>query len=444
MAQQHIRVLIVDDDAVDRIACRRALAQNQDFRFELFEAETGRQGLQLALAENPDCILLDYRLPDLDGLEFLAELRDEMGKIPVPVMMLTGSDNALVAVEAMKRGARDYLVKDVERQYLELLPTIIERVLREQHLLEEKREAEIRLCQAEAKYRTLVEQMPAITYIEALDEAGAMSYISPQVKLLGFSPEEWLATPELHFKLVHPDDLARVREEFARSRASGKGLRCEYRLLARNGRVFWFRNEAGVVRDDAGRPLFLQGTLIDITEAKQIEEELRQHRYHLEDLVEKRTAMLEAANEHLRQEISERRQVERDLFEEKELAHVALASIGDAVITTDAAGRIEYLNPVAEQLTGWSNSEAAGQPLQQVFNVVSEATRQPAENLAARCLREGRGSGLANHSILIRRDGAEFCIDDSAEPIHSRDGKTVGIVIVFHDVTQQLSRGTSD
>src|SRR5574340_99292 len=156
MVEQHIRVLIIDDDAVDRIACRRALAQNQEFQFELFEAETGRQGLQLAQAENPDCILLAYRLPDLDGLEFLAELRDEMGKIPVPVMMLTGSDNALVAVEAMKRGARDYLVKDVERQYLELLPAVIGRLMQARQIEGEKRVAE-------AKYRTLVEQTPAIT-----------------------------------------------------------------------------------------------------------------------------------------------------------------------------------------------------------------------------------------------------------------------------------------
>ena len=123
---------------MDRMACRRALAQDPDYEFVLSEAETGREGLQLAHAQKPDCVLLDYHLPDLNGLEFLAELRNDLGAIPVPVMMLTGADNASVAVEAMKRGAQDYLVKDVNRQYLELLPAVIQRVLRERRTLIEK------------------------------------------------------------------------------------------------------------------------------------------------------------------------------------------------------------------------------------------------------------------------------------------------------------------
>ena len=144
-----IRVLIVEDDLVDRMACRRALALDPDYEFVLTEAETGREGLQLVHTQKPDCILLDYHLPDLNGLEFLAELRNDLGEIPVPVMMLTGADTASVAVEAMKRGAQDYLVKDVNRQYLELLPAVIQRVLRERRTLIEKKQAEENLVQAE-------------------------------------------------------------------------------------------------------------------------------------------------------------------------------------------------------------------------------------------------------------------------------------------------------
>jgi len=145
MTKPQIRILIVEDDLVDRMACRRALAQNQDYEVALSEAETGREGLQLAHAQKPDCILLDYHLPDMDGLEFLAELSNDLGEILVPVMMLTGTDNALVAVEAMKRGAHDYLVKDVNRQYLAFLPAVIQRVLREQQTLLEKKQAEAEL-----------------------------------------------------------------------------------------------------------------------------------------------------------------------------------------------------------------------------------------------------------------------------------------------------------
>ena len=306
MTKPQIRVLIVEDDLVDRMACRRALAQNQECEFVLYEAETGREGLQLAHAQKPDCVLLDYHLPDLNGLEFLAELRDDVGEISVPVMMLTGADNASVAVEAMKRGAQDYLVKDVNRQYLELLPAVIQRVLRERRTLLEKKQVEENLVQAEAKYRFLVEQIPAITYTTALDVPGKLLYISPQIGHLGFAPEEWLADPEGLLKQIHPEDEARVRAEIARVHENGEPLRCEYRLLTRAGKVRWFLNEASLVCHDSGEPLFLQGILVDITKDKEAEAELHQHRRRLEELVSNRTmqfetqtSLLESANANL-------------------------------------------------------------------------------------------------------------------------------------------------
>lgn len=430
MTKPQIRLLIIDDDIVDRKACQRALAHNPDYQFMLFEAETGQQGLQLAHSERPDCILLDYRLPDLDGLEFLSELRGETGEIPTPVIMLTGTDNALVAVEAMKRGAGDYLVKDVERQYLELLPIVIQRVLRKQALQAEKKAAE-------AKYRALVEQIPAITYVFALDEEGSPLYVSPQIKALGFSPEEWLADPEIRFKQIHPDDRLRVAKQLSHSRTTGDSFCCEYRLRARNGSILWFRDEAIVVQDESGHPLVQQGILVDITKNKQMEEELREHRSRLEELVIKRTRMLTIANEELRLYIDELERMKEALFKEKERTQATLESIGDAVITADAAGRIDYMNPVAERFTGWSKMEAQGQPLERIFCVVHEATREPVENIAMRCVTEGRRTALTNHNILLRRDGSEFAVAESASPIHDRQGKTVGAVIVFHDVSQQ-------
>jgi len=297
MIKPQIRVLVVEDDLVDRMACRRALAQNPDYEFVLSEAETGREGLQLAHAQKPDCVLLDYHLPDMNGLEFLAELRDDLGEIPVPVMMLTGADNASVAVEAMKRGAQDYLVKDVNRQYLELLPAVIQRVLRERRMLIEKKQAEENLVQAEAKYRFLVEQIPAITYTTALDEPGKLLYISPQIRQLGFSPEEWLADPEGLLKQIHPEDRTLMRAEIARCYESGEPLRCEYRLFTRAGEVRWFLNEASLVRHESGEPLFLQGVLVDITKDKEVEAELHLHRRRLEELVANRTMQFEKQTE---------------------------------------------------------------------------------------------------------------------------------------------------
>ena len=306
VTKPQIRVLIVEDDLVDRMACRRALAQNQDYEFVLSEAETGQEGLQLAHAQKPDCVLLDYHLPDLNGLEFLAKLRNDLGEIPVPVMMLTGADTASVAVEAMKRGAQDYLVKDVNRQYLELLPAVIQRVLRERRTLMEKKQVEEDLVQAEAKYRFLVEQIPAITYTASLDIPGKLLYISPQIHQLGFSPDEWLTDPDGLLKQTHPEDRTLVRAAIARCYESGEPLRCEYRLFTRGGEVRWFLNEASLVHHASGEPLFVQGVLVDITEGKKVEEELHSHRRRLDELVanrtmqfEKQTSILESANANL-------------------------------------------------------------------------------------------------------------------------------------------------
>jgi PAS domain S-box-containing protein len=123
--------------------------------------------------------------------------------------------------------------------------------------------------------------------------------------------------------------------------------------------------------------------------------------------------------------------------ERRELLRITLNSIGDAVITTDVDGRITYLNAVAESLTGWGRREALGRPLDRVFRIVNEQTRQAVENPAARALREGVVVGLANHTVLIRKDGRECPIDDSAAPISDERGQISGCVLIFRDVTAQ-------
>jgi len=123
--------------------------------------------------------------------------------------------------------------------------------------------------------------------------------------------------------------------------------------------------------------------------------------------------------------------------ERGELLQVTLRSIGDAVITTDTEGRVTTLNAVAESLTGWTQSEALGQPLDRVFRILNDETRQPVENPATRALREGVVVGLANHTVLIHKDGREQPIDDSAAPIRDERGHVSGCVLIFRDVAAQ-------
>ena len=123
------------------------------------------------------------------------------------------------------------------------------------------------------------------------------------------------------------------------------------------------------------------------------------------------------------------------LFEEKERAQVTLNSIGDAVMSTDVGGRVTYLNIVAERMTGWSRSEAAGHPFEEVFRIVDANTREAIQNPMALAIRENKTVGLTPNCLLIRRDGIEAAIEDSAAPIHDRRGQVTGAVMVFHDVS---------
>ena len=123
--------------------------------------------------------------------------------------------------------------------------------------------------------------------------------------------------------------------------------------------------------------------------------------------------------------------------ERREVLRVTLRSIGDAVITSDVDGRVTYMNAVAESLTGWTQADGIGQPLDTVFRIVNEETRRPVENPAARALRERGTVGLANHTVLIRKDGSACPIDDSAAPISDERGTVSGCVLIFRDVTEQ-------
>jgi PAS domain S-box-containing protein len=121
----------------------------------------------------------------------------------------------------------------------------------------------------------------------------------------------------------------------------------------------------------------------------------------------------------------------------RDLLHTTLTSIGDGVIATDASGSVTFMNGVAEKLTGWKQAEAEGQPLQSVFSIVHEETGEPVPSPALKALREGAVTGLENHTVLIARDGAELPIDDSAGPIRDAQGKVIGAVLVFRDISER-------
>ena len=126
-----------------------------------------------------------------------------------------------------------------------------------------------------------------------------------------------------------------------------------------------------------------------------------------------------------------------ELFQSEQQLRTTLDSIGDGVISCDAKGRVQMMNPVARELTGWSQSEAAGQPLEKVFRILNEVNRLPVETPVAKVKRLDRIVGVANHTMLIRKDGTEISIADSGAPIRDQKGEITGIVLVFRDITME-------
>jgi len=257
MSKQTRHILVIDDNAEDRAAIRWYLEQDADFAYAIQEAELGSQGIAAYASVRPDCVLLDYRLPDMDGLEVLSVLTE--GKIPpdIAIVMLTGTGNEAIAVQALRRGAHDYLVKG---------KAVSEDIRR------------------------------------------AVSNAIEKVELVG-----------------------RINEQRK----------------------------------------WLQGTL---------------------------------------------------------------ASIGDAVIATDVAGCVTFMNEVAQGLTGWTQTDAEGQHIAEVFRIVNEETRSTVESSVEQTLREGVIVGPVNHTLLAK-DGREVPIDHSVAPVHDQTGTLLGAVRVFRDIS---------
>ena len=258
----------------------------------------------------------------------------------------------------------------------------------------ERRSAEDALRNSEAKFRGLFENVLEGVYQTTRD--GRILAVNPAfVQMLGYgSAEEIGAAPvaSLYWNPIDRDAYMRRME------SEGVARNEEIVLRTKDGRMLVVVDNSRVVRDKQGRVTGYEGTISDITE---------------------------------------RKKAETAVFQAKERAQVTLQSIGDAVITTDSQGRIDYMNPIAESLTGWENREAQSRLISEVLSVVDEATREASECPVMRCLREGRVLGLSEHTVLVNRRSTEIAIQDSAAPIRDRAGNLIGAVMVFHDVSKE-------
>ncbi len=263
-----LAVLIVEDMESDAQLIVRLL-KKAGYELAYEQVETAEQ-MRAALGKRDwDVIISDYKMPQFDGHAALKLLRDT-GR-DIPFIVVSGTIGEETAVSMMKAGAHDYLIKD---NLARLVPAV-ERELRQAGIRRERRRMEDALVASEAELRALVEQAPTIVYTESADMRQT-TYISPQVeKITGYTPAEWIEDRGLWKKIIHPEDLPAVAEADDHTTVTREPFHAEYRVLTRDGRTIWLHDEAVVIQNQQGTPLFWQGVMYDITERKQMEESLR-------------------------------------------------------------------------------------------------------------------------------------------------------------------------
>ena len=392
MSELPISVLIVEDDEADAKLIREALASARGSPFRLDWVRQLSAALERLAGGGVDVVLLDLALPDEQGIMVFDRVFAAAPKALILVLSAAADDD--LAQQLVQRGALEQIIKTHVDGYW--LPRALRYVV-------DRRDARDRLERSEARFRAMSDASPLGIFVS--DEQASCVYTNAAYHAIsGLSFEQTLGSNWM--KAIHPQDRSRVLAEWRAAAMGEEPFQTEYRFLRDDQSVVWTRVSSAPLLD-GGRANGRVKTLEDISERKVSELKLRA--------------------------------AEEALFEEKERAQVTLNSIGDAVLSTNRQGNLTYLNRVAEAMTGWSYQQAVGRPLGEVFTVIDGITRQAVANPALLAINNEQIVELASDCVLVRRDGAEFAIEDSSAPIYDRDGQVSGAVIVFHDVSAAKS-----
>lgn len=390
MAISATKLLLIEGDPADAALIKDAL-RSEDAVFQLVWVTSLTEALE-HLASNPvEVILLDLALPDGTGLEVFDKV---MAAAPdALILVLSAASDEQLLSAAMQRGAHDYFAKGhIDAHWL---PRALNYIL-------ERKESRTALRDSETRFRVMSDASPLGIFVS--DVQGNCIYTNAAYHTIsGQTLEETLGTNWT--SAIHPDDRMRAIAEWGEAVRKQAPFVAEVRFLRKDNSVIWTRLNAAAINSSSGNKKY-QGyvqVVEDISDRKSME------------------FILRAAEE--------------TVFEQQERAQVTLNSIGDGVLTTNLAGKVSYLNRVAEEMTGWSLKEALGLPLQQVFNLIDAETRKPIVNPIARTLKSNTTVKLPNSCLLVRRDGTEAPIENSIAPIHNRTNEVIGTVIVFHDVS---------
>ena len=354
--------------------------------YHVAHAETGRQAMMLMRDQDFDVVLIDFYLPDMNGLEILTVIQ-ALGR-KATCIMISGVDDMQVMVSAIKQGAEDFVLKDSEGAYLELLPTTLGKVLLKQRLIAEKEAAELEKSKSEAFYRSLIEHTHIVAW-EYLPNAGRFSYVSAQAeKLTGHSLEEWTSEGFWQASL-YPDDYAKIVAFCSSRTPSQEKQGLEFRLLKKDGSEVWLRQIVSVVEAGAEHCCVLRGFLIDITESKHA-------------------------------------------MEKQRLAELVFDTINEGIMITDANNCIEVVNPAFTEITGYSFDEVRGQNPSVLSSGLQNADFYAALWQSLNDHGHWEGEVWNRH-----KNGEMYAESTSISYVYDEIGKIKRHIAVFGDVTEK-------
>ena len=422
-------VLLIDDCLEDRETYRRYLLRDQQHTYRILEAETGEQALQVCQQQFPDVIVMDYLLPDVDGLEFLDNLKTQFGQTSLPVIILTGRGNEQIAVQAMKSGAADYLVK--KHTTAVSLRLAVENVL-------EKTRLSRQLLESEQRFQATFNQVAVGIAHVGLD--GQWLLVNQKLcDIVGYTREE---LNQLTLQdITHPNDRNLDLEYVVRMLTGEiQTYSLEKRYIRQDNTHIWINLTVSLVREVSGEPQYFICVVEDITPRKQAQAALQQAHSELERRVQQRTSELQQANQELQITLEELQVTEQELRsanEELAISHQAIELqrqhyqnlfefAPDGYLVTDTWGNIREANRAAATLLSIQQQRLIGKPLL-VF--IAEPERQAFRTRLAQ-LQEVQGWEV----YLQPRKGDPFPAMVAVTSIHDEQGQQVGWRWLLRDI----------
>lgn len=376
MEEGRLRFLLVDDSSADLDLMEREIL-DWGLDFECVRARKRDEFLEALEGPQPDLVITDYVLPDLDGLDVVRLVRD---RYPfVPVVVVTGAVDERTASECIGAGAADYVLKD----HILRLPIAALRAL-------ESAGARAELLRSEEKYRLLVEHLPVVAFSLALEPSIRLAFVSSRVEqVLGHPPARWTEERWFLWSRIHPNDRRTVLASVRKARRTGEFSELTFRIVDEEEGVQWVRIQASPVVPNGGKRLVLQGVLRDITEQKEAE-------------------------------------LERDLLS------AAVEQSHSLVVITDLEGRALYVNQAFETITGFTQDEVLGRSPQLFLG-----GEEWEENADAVWQALRSGDGWKGELTARRKDGSSFVSRAILSPIHDHEGHITHILSISQDVTAE-------